>query len=340
VLRGWRRGAVGRTAAPDGRRRDRPRLRAHRLVRNPRRYASSTGFAQWSQWVSGPTRPSRRPVNLAVDPAKGPASSSPRVWAGFETLSQSGRASTTRRGRDRVLPVALVPMIDGPTPKRARRASPCVSDGRGPVGKSSLHRVCRQAPHATCRRGHGSSPRAVATWPSAEAPKPACTPVALAAFLQHDRRCRPRETRVRSTPDARWFRDDPRAPAPSCSRTGTERRPPSRATIYAEVAGAASTADAHAHHRPRTGRVPAPHDACMELAGWPTPRSGRPRWGHIDRPPGPRRLSNDLAEARAITKVFGEPGPLVTSTKGVTGTRPGRRRRHRGCSAATAHHRP
>ena len=28
---------------------------------------------------------------------------------------------------------------------------------------------------------------------------------------------------------------------------------------------------------------------------------------------------NDLAEARAIDKVFGEPGPLVTSTKGVTG---------------------
>jgi 3-oxoacyl-[acyl-carrier-protein] synthase II len=28
---------------------------------------------------------------------------------------------------------------------------------------------------------------------------------------------------------------------------------------------------------------------------------------------------NDLAEARAINKVFGEPGPLVTSTKGVTG---------------------
>ena len=28
---------------------------------------------------------------------------------------------------------------------------------------------------------------------------------------------------------------------------------------------------------------------------------------------------NDLAEARAINKVFGEPGPPVTSNKGVTG---------------------
>ena len=28
---------------------------------------------------------------------------------------------------------------------------------------------------------------------------------------------------------------------------------------------------------------------------------------------------NDLSEARAINKVFGEPGPPVTSTKGVTG---------------------
>ena len=28
---------------------------------------------------------------------------------------------------------------------------------------------------------------------------------------------------------------------------------------------------------------------------------------------------NDMAEAEAVVKLFGEPGPLITSTKGVTG---------------------
>ena len=40
--------------------------------------------------------------------------------------------------------------------------------------------------------------------------------------------------------------------------------------------------------------------------------------GHINAH-GTSTPLNDLAEARAIGKVFGEPGPLVTSTKGVTG---------------------
>ncbi len=40
--------------------------------------------------------------------------------------------------------------------------------------------------------------------------------------------------------------------------------------------------------------------------------------GHINAH-GTSTLLNDLAEARAIQKVFGEPGPPVTSTKGLTG---------------------
>jgi 3-oxoacyl-[acyl-carrier-protein] synthase II len=40
--------------------------------------------------------------------------------------------------------------------------------------------------------------------------------------------------------------------------------------------------------------------------------------GHINAH-GTSTPLNDLAESRAINKVFGEPGPLVTSTKGVTG---------------------
>jgi 3-oxoacyl-[acyl-carrier-protein] synthase II len=87
------------------------------------------------------------------------------------------------------------------------------------------------------------------------------------------------------------------------------------ATIYAEVAGAASTSDAH-HIT-----APAPDGGgavtCMELALADAdlePAS----IGHINAH-GTSTPLNDLAEARAITKVFGDPGPLVTSTKGVTG---------------------
>jgi 3-oxoacyl-[acyl-carrier-protein] synthase II len=87
------------------------------------------------------------------------------------------------------------------------------------------------------------------------------------------------------------------------------------ATIFAEVAGAASTSDAHHITAPSpdgSGAV-----ACMELAlgdAGITPADV----GHINAH-GTSTPLNDLAEARAITKVFGEPGPLVTSTKGVTG---------------------
>jgi 3-oxoacyl-[acyl-carrier-protein] synthase II len=87
------------------------------------------------------------------------------------------------------------------------------------------------------------------------------------------------------------------------------------ATIYAEVAGGASTSDAHHITAPApdgSGAV-----ACMELAladAGITPGDV----GHINAH-GTSTPLNDLAEARAINKVFGEPGPLVTSTKGVTG---------------------
>ena len=87
------------------------------------------------------------------------------------------------------------------------------------------------------------------------------------------------------------------------------------ATIYAEVAGAASTADAHHITAPAPDGAGAV--ACMELAladADITPADV----GHINAH-GTSTPLNDLAEARAIGKVFGEPGPLVTSTKGVTG---------------------
>jgi 3-oxoacyl-[acyl-carrier-protein] synthase II len=87
------------------------------------------------------------------------------------------------------------------------------------------------------------------------------------------------------------------------------------ATIYAEVAGSASTADAHHITAPSPDGAGAV--ACMELA-LADAGIGTADVGHINAH-GTSTPLNDLAESRAINKVFGEPGPLVTSTKGVTG---------------------
>jgi 3-oxoacyl-[acyl-carrier-protein] synthase II len=87
------------------------------------------------------------------------------------------------------------------------------------------------------------------------------------------------------------------------------------ATIYAELAGAASTADAHHITAPAPDGSGAM--ACMELAVADADIT-LADVGHINAH-GTSTPLNDLAESRAINKVFGEPGPLVTSTKGVTG---------------------
>ena len=87
------------------------------------------------------------------------------------------------------------------------------------------------------------------------------------------------------------------------------------ARIWGEVLGAASTADAHHITAPSpdgSGAV-----RCMELAladAGISPAEVRQINGH-----GTSTPLNDAAEAEAITKVFGSPGPPVTSTKGVTG---------------------
>ena len=64
------------------------------------------------------------------------------------------------------------------------------------------------------------------------------------------------------------------------------------AHIYAELLGGASSADAH--------HITAGDIAHVNAHGTSTPL-------------------NDMAEAEAIDKIFGRPGPLVTSIKGVTG---------------------
>ena len=87
------------------------------------------------------------------------------------------------------------------------------------------------------------------------------------------------------------------------------------ATILGEVLGAASTADAHHITAPSPGGTGA--ISCMELAlddAGLAPHDIRQINAH-----GTSTPLNDAAEAEAITKLFGTPGPAVTSTKGVTG---------------------
>jgi len=87
------------------------------------------------------------------------------------------------------------------------------------------------------------------------------------------------------------------------------------AHIYAELAGAASTADAHHITAPSPDGSGAAR--CMELA-MADARLSPSDVTHVNShgtstPPG------DAAEAEAIYKVFGSPGPAVTSIKGVIG---------------------
>jgi len=88
------------------------------------------------------------------------------------------------------------------------------------------------------------------------------------------------------------------------------------AEILGEILGSASTADAHHITAPAPGGSGAV--SCMQIAlddAGITPAEV----GHINAH-GTSTDKNDAAEATAIAKVFGtDGGPLVTSTKGVTG---------------------
>ena len=87
------------------------------------------------------------------------------------------------------------------------------------------------------------------------------------------------------------------------------------ATIYGEILGAASTADAHHITAPAPGGAGAIH--CMELAladAGLQPGDIAQINAH-----GTSTPLNDAAEARAVETVFGAGGPPMTSTKGVTG---------------------
>lgn len=87
------------------------------------------------------------------------------------------------------------------------------------------------------------------------------------------------------------------------------------ATILGEILGSASTADAHHITAPAPGGTGAIN--CMQLAMADAGISADDV-AHINAH-GTSTDKNDAAEAAAIAKVFGTPGPAVTSTKGVTG---------------------
>ncbi len=87
------------------------------------------------------------------------------------------------------------------------------------------------------------------------------------------------------------------------------------ASIIGEMLGAASTADAHHITAPAPGGSGAVRS--MELAIEHAGLSAQDI-KHINAH-GTSTPKNDEAEAQAMAKIFGEFGPIVTSTKGVTG---------------------
>ena len=87
------------------------------------------------------------------------------------------------------------------------------------------------------------------------------------------------------------------------------------AKIYAEILGGASNADAHHITAPSPGGAGA--EKCINLA---LEDSGiNPETVGYINAHGTSTPLNDLGEAQAINAVFGPTGPLVYSTKGITG---------------------
>jgi len=87
------------------------------------------------------------------------------------------------------------------------------------------------------------------------------------------------------------------------------------ANVLALISGAASNADAHHITAPSPGGVGAIR--CIEMA-LEDAGIAAADITHVNAH-GTSTPLNDAAEAAALAKIFGEPGPAVTSTKGVTG---------------------
>jgi 3-oxoacyl-[acyl-carrier-protein] synthase II len=241
--------------------------------------------------------------DLAVDPAKAGVIFATGV-GGLETLAEQVQVFQTK-GESRVSP-RLVPMM------MANAGAAGISMRLGWRGPSEvICTACAAGTHAVAGAARliASGRCDVAIGGGSEA---SMVPVAMAAFANMTAL----STSGQSRPfDARRDGFVMTEGAAALVLEDWDRAVARDATIYAEVAGAASTADAHHITAPApdgSGAV-----ACMELA-LADAGIAPADVGHINAH-GTSTPLNDLAEARAISKVFGEPGPLVTSTKGVTG---------------------
>jgi 3-oxoacyl-[acyl-carrier-protein] synthase II len=258
-------------------------------------------FAQFS--IAGADMAVQAAGDLAIDPAKAGVIFATGV-GGLETLAEQVHVFQTRGG-SRVSP-RLVPMM------MANAGAAGISMRLGWRGPSEvICTACAAGTHAVAAAARlvATGRCDVAIGGGAEA---SMVPVAMAAFgnmtaLSSSGNSRPFDARrdgfVMTEGAAALVLED------------WDRALARGATIYAELAGAASTADAHHITAPApdgSGAV-----ACMELA-LADAGINPSDVGHINAH-GTSTPLNDLSEARAITKVFGEPGPLVTSTKGVTG---------------------
>jgi 3-oxoacyl-[acyl-carrier-protein] synthase II len=241
--------------------------------------------------------------DLAVDPAKAGVVFATGV-GGLETLADQVGVFNAK-GADRVSP-RLVPMM------MANAGAAGISMRFGWRGPSEvICTACAAGTHAVAAAARlvASGRCDVAIGGGSEA---SMHPVALAAFANM--------TALSSSGNSRPF--DARRDgfvmtegAAALILEEWDRAVARGATIYAEIAGTASTADAHHITAPAPDGAGAV--ACMELAladADLVPSAV----GHINAH-GTSTPLNDLAEARAITKVFGDTAPLVTSTKGVTG---------------------
>src|ERR1700728_4840464 len=240
---------------------------------------------------------------LAVDPAKAGVVFATGV-GGFETAATQGGVYNAK-GPDRVSP-RLVPMM------MANAGAAGISMRLGWRGPSEvICTACAAGTHAIAAAARlvASGRCDVAIGGGSEA---SMHPVALAAFANM--------TALSTSGNSRPF--DVRRDGFVMTEGGAalvledwDRAVARGATIYAELAGSASTADAHHITAPAPGGAGAV--ACMELA---VADAGIELGdvGHINAH-GTSTPLNDLAESRAITKVVGEPGAVVTSTKGVTG---------------------
>ena len=241
--------------------------------------------------------------DLAVDPAKAGVIFATGV-GGLETLADQVGVYD-EKGPDRVSP-RLVPMM------MANAGAAGISMRLGWRGPSEvICTACAAGTHAIAGAARliASGRCDVAIGGGAEA---SMHPVAMAAFANMTAL----STSGNSRPfDARRDGFVMTEGAAALVLEDWDRAIARGATIYADLAGAARPSDAH----PIT--APAPDGsgavACMELA-LADALIAPGDVGHINAH-GTSTPLNDLAEARAISKVFGEPGPLVTSTKGVTG---------------------